>query len=49
MATFETEDRDLFGCGRTLKNTSRGLFDGEALDDDLCLALLGFHSLYVLH
>ena len=33
MATFNVEDRGLLGCGGTLEDAARGLFDGEALDD----------------
>ena len=33
MATFDTKDRGLLGCGGTLEDAARGLFDGEALDD----------------
>ena len=35
MATFDTEDRGLLGCGGKLEDAARGLFDGEALDDCL--------------
>ena len=33
VAIFDSEDHGLFGCGRTLEDAARGLFDGEALDD----------------
>ena len=35
MATFDAKNRGLLGCGGTLEDAARGLFDGEALDDCL--------------
>ena len=33
MVTFDAVDRGLLGSGGTLEDASRGLFDGEDLDD----------------
>ena len=33
MATFDAVDQGLLGYGGTLEDASRGLFDGEDLDD----------------
>ena len=33
MATFDAKDHGLLGCEGTLEDATRGLFDGEALDD----------------
>ena len=30
---MDTEDRGFLGCGGTLEDAARGLFDGKALDD----------------
>ena len=40
MATFDVEDHGLLGCGGTLEDATRCLFDGEALDD--CPLLCAF-------
>ena len=33
MASFDAVDRGLLGCGGTLEDLLRGLFNGEDLDD----------------
>ena len=40
MVTFEAVDRGRLGCGGTLEDASRSLFDGEDLED--CLLLCPF-------
>ena len=40
MATFDAKDCGLLGCGGTLEDAARGLFDGEALND--CALLCAF-------